>query len=147
MSKDDWKTELRETIQKARQHKSRYDNKDSARDSEKFITERVICVFKELKEELEGNGRKVTLTQSRHRASIEVWNHGKAEFGLQIRCRHGVAYPVRQYSYGNIFSKDGEKDYFRKGLQDYSIWDISQEEIREFFLKGYLRVLREGINE
>jgi hypothetical protein len=139
----DWKSELERFFQEKSQHEvtNAVQLVETTAEVLAFYSNVVIPAFEELKTELEKHQRKVLVTRGDMAASIEVEHNGQFELKYSVRVRIGprqaFPYPATQFrdkSDGKIYRAEGE---LRSGLQDYSIAEITKDEIIKHFLTNY----------
>ena len=108
-----------------------------------FIVQTVVPAFEELQEALSQYGRE-SLLSADHKdrgaaASIRVRNEGRDEFEYLIGVR---VIPERAFPYVELIPHHGwprraSEGTIRDGLQDYSVTDITKEEVIRHFLSSY----------
>lgn len=107
-----------------------------------FIDLTVIPAFEELHGALGQYGREALLStdhKGRAAASIRVRNEGRDEFAYLIGVR---VTPERAYPYVELTPYPGlpgrvSEEVIRDGAQDYSVADITNEEVIRHFLSSY----------
>lgn len=107
-----------------------------------FINQTVIPAFEELQEALSQYGREALLStdhKGRAAVSIRVLNAGLDEFVYLIGVR---VMPERAIPYAEIVSHSGwprrtSERMIRDGAQEYSVTDITKEEVIRHFLSSY----------
>ncbi|MGQ9661622.1 MAG: hypothetical protein ACUVWX_04685 [Kiritimatiellia bacterium] len=140
---NDWKTELDDFFAK----RVRAGQTDQGSELERFISDVVIPAFSELAEELEKHGREVTIRNSLTAASLIVYNKGEEELVYRIQGRglasRGVPYvEVRFRERKGLRLIRMETQFRPAGSPDYSMSDISKEEVIKNFLHHYMRHVR-----
>ncbi len=137
----DWKNDLDDFFRLQRE-KGEKEEKNRGQNESKaieFCKSRVIPAFTELKEELEKQGRKVDIYEGiGGDASISITYKGNEDFHYEIRISKGLR-PIPETRYldmrsGKTLKSEG---YFNPGTQDYSIANISRDEIIKHFLREY----------
>lgn len=107
-----------------------------------FIEQTVMPAFEELQAELAQYGREALLStahKGRAAASIRVRNAGRDEFEYLIGVR---VTPERAVPYAELISHAGWprrpiESPLREGPQDYSVGDITRDEVIAHFLSSY----------
>jgi choline/glycine/proline betaine transport protein len=139
----DWKKDLNDLFKqkKAKKEIEKEKINKHSLEAEKFYLSVVIPAFEELKPELEKHGREVKINVSKKRASIRVNYEGNLEIGYEINVRiyPNYAHPYPECLYINPKNKlmCRSEGHFRSGSQDYSVLDISKEEIIQNYLNEY----------
>ena len=106
-----------------------------------FIEQVVMPAFRELRPALERHGREVAVFGGQEpRIVIKYNGQEEFEYAIHIRVSPGHAVPVpktrrRDKKDGKLFGAEG---YLRSGTQDYSISEITKDEIIEHFLSDYM---------
>lgn len=104
----------------------------------KFLKNVVLPAFEDLKKELTKRGRDVDIKTRLHEANIEIYYNGIEELTYSIRIKGYYAYPKTYFSDrrrgGDRYSQEGT---FRNGNQDYTISNLTKEEILENLLSKY----------
>lgn len=111
-----------------------------------FIRKIALPAFSELREELEKSGRDVTIRHSESTATIIVYGNGEEEITYRIQSR---TFPNGILPYADIRFKERKglkliraESMFRSGKPDYTLQDVTNEEIIRNFLKHYLPRLK-----
>jgi hypothetical protein len=106
-----------------------------------FIDQTVMPAFEELQAALAQHGREALLSTAHKRAaaSIRVRNGGRDEFEYLIGVR---VTPDRALPYAELIPHAGwprrpSERTLREGSQDYSVRDITKEEVIAHFLASY----------
>lgn len=112
----------------------------------RFLGDVVIPAFSDLREELEKHQREVIIRQTDSSASMIVNFNGEEEITYRIQSR---TYPngIVPYSELRYRERRGLKfvraeSMFRAGKQNYTIADVTKEEIIQNFLKHYYPLLQ-----
>lgn len=142
----DWKQDLRQSIA---QHEVEIQNLEQKTNQQntnikEFFQTKVLPAFEDLKTVLEEQKREVTINYGLDEVTIKVLFNGKEEMNYGVQAKlYGtrvVVHPVERFSEGGKrFRGEG---YFRSGAQDYSIDDLSKEEIIQHFSSEYGRSLK-----
>lgn len=138
---DDWKSDLDSFFEaKASREEKQSKNLEANRKRvSDYISSVVIPAFEELKIELEKHGREVTIHMGSDLASLEVNYQMDLEldyrFKVRISAKGTFPYPETRFmEQGKRYIAEG---YFRSGSQDFTIEDLSREEIIKSFLVDY----------
>jgi hypothetical protein len=139
-----WKKILASFFEKQKEEKEEKEKKHSHEKLrvEKFYSTIVNPAFKELKSELKKYGREVDVyTERRDFASIIVQFEGEEEldYSIEVMLSPGLAFPrpVIHYTEWASSRRLRTEGFFRTGIQDYDISDITIDEIIEHFLNEY----------
>ena len=137
----DWKSDMKGFFQE-KQKKAQVDEdklKETKSEVATFFSEVVIPAFEEIKTELEKYQRESNVFGGIDSASIVISCKGYTEFTYSIK-----VYPATLFPYSEIhFRNPSEaKTYraegiLRTGSQDYTIAQITKEEIIKHFLSDY----------
>ena len=107
-----------------------------------FITDVAVSAFEEIGQELESHGRSVSIRHSENTAAIIVRHDGNEEMTYRIQ---GRMFPNGILPYADIRYRERKglklirmETMFRSGEPDYSLMDVTQQEIIDNFLKHYL---------
>ena len=107
-----------------------------------FIRNVAIPAFEELRSELEQYGRDVTLRRADTSATLIVYNGGVEEITYRIQSR---TFPKGVVPFADMrFKERGglklvrRESMFRSGDADYTIQDVSKQEVIENFLSHYM---------
>lgn len=129
----DWKQDLRQSIEEHESEKASLKQQEKQQEDKAsdFIKLKVLPAFEEFKSVLVEQGREVSVSGESQGASIEVAFEGRAELEYRIEVRvypkHAIAVPIQFFREGRKrFRAEG---YFRSGAQDYTIEDLSKDEI------------------
>ena len=135
----DWRNNLEsflETAERRKREKSSYNMSD-------FMQGVVTPAFEELTRELAKYGRDVTIRHTEASASLTVQMGGNEEIRYRIL---GRPFPtgIRPYAQIRCRERNGLRlitveSMIRSGTQDYTIEDISKDEIIQNFLDNYIR--------
>ncbi len=137
----DWKSDM-EGFFHEKQKKSQVDEdklKETKSEVAKFFSVVVIPAFEEIKTEMEKYQREGNVFGGIDSASIVISYKGYTEFTYSIKVYPGTVVPYSEIH----FRKPSEvKTYraegiLRTGLQDYTIAQITKEEIIKQFLSDY----------
>ncbi len=113
---------------------------------EHFLTDVAMPAYEQLKAELEKYGREVVIRETASAATLVVQNDGADEFRYSLQ---GRTFPEGILPFAELLSRE------RKGIRmirtesmvrsgsDYSILDITSEEVIAHFLAHYKRSVRE----
>jgi hypothetical protein len=141
---ENWKEILATVLKKQKEDRREKDIKHSHEKLrvEKFYSTIVNPAFKELKSELRKYGREVEVyTERPDFASIIVNFEGEEEldYSIEVMISPGRVFPrpVIHYTEWASSRRLRVAGLLRKGRQNYSISDISKEEIIEHFLNEY----------
>lgn len=137
----DWKSDM-EGFFHEKQKKSQVDEdklKETKSDVVKFFSAVVIPAFEEIKAELEKYQRESNVFGGTDSASIVISYKGYTEFTYSIKVYPGTVFPHSEMHFRNpsevkTYRAEG---ILRTGLQDYTIAQITKEEIIKQFLSDY----------
>ena len=113
---------------------------------ERFLTGVVMPAYEQLRMELEKYGRQVVIRETASAATLIVQHNGADEFRYSIQ---GRTFPEGVLPFAELLSRE------RKGIRmirtesmvrsgrDYSLLDITSEEVIAHFLTHYKRSIRE----
>jgi len=108
-----------------------------------FINNVVLPAFDQLAEELRRHGRSVTTRSSATTATLIVQREGEEEMRYRIQ---GRMFPNGVLPFADIRCKErkGRKfvtveSMFRSGSSDYTLSDITSDEVIENFVENYTR--------
>lgn len=112
----------------------------------RFITEVAVPAFGELRGELEQHGRDVTVRAAEGTASVAVRHHGEEEITYRIQSR---VFPNGVLPYADVRYRERKglklirmESMFRSGQPDYTIHDVTKDEVIQSFLKHYLPLVQ-----
>ena len=135
----DWRKELNGFFQKTEETKEQEERSELAG----FIADTALPAFGQLSEELEKHGRDVTIRNSVTSATIIVSLHGDEELTYRIQ---GRTFPNNVLPYAEIRFRERKglklikaESMFRSGPPDYTLSDITIDEIITNFLDHYTR--------
>ncbi len=135
----DWKNKLSAFFQEAEKAKQEKSGADVAR----FINEVAIPAFEEIKREMERHGRAVAIRNQVSSASLTVCHSGEEELTYRIQCR---VFPSRIVPYVDLRFRQRRglrllraEAMLREGPAEYTINDISSQEIIDHFVDTYTR--------
>ena len=111
----------------------------SLKAAKEFCASRVVPAFEELKGELEKHGREVRIAPGLIGVSLFVnyQKHLEFEYAIRVKVYPGKALPVpetRFYSKDELCTYEG---ILRSGPQDYTVADITKQDIIAHFLQKY----------
>ena len=137
----DWKKDM-DSLFRGQEAKAKDDEQKLAKnrsEAEAFCSSQVVPAFEELKEELEKHDREVRISPGPSGASLLVEYKGNTEFeySIHVKVYTARAVPVQEtrgFSEGKSWRSEGS---LRSGLQDYTIDDITKEDIITNFLSSY----------
>lgn len=146
-----WKSDLAGLFQEAAQEQKTTDAKLSVTKSEVsvFYSTVVRPALEEVRDELLLYSRQATVTVSSGMASFVVIHKGVQEldYSVMVRTTPGNAYPYPSKQFTN--PSDGKtyrsEGVFRSGSQDYTVKDITKEDIIRNILLEYGRSLRDRV--
>ncbi len=139
----DWRSELGGFLNDKSDAK-----KEDVRGSElgRFISAVVLPGFEEVARELERFGRQVTIRHAAESAAIIVTHEGEEEMTYRVQ---GRMFPVGVVPFAEIRSHERKglrllrsESMFRSGKPDYTLKDVTTEEIIRSFLDHYKRRVR-----
>ena len=145
----DWKKKLNEVFEEA-EEKGREKEKEEEKaydEAENFLSKVIIPAFKELKLELERHGKNVEIGPEKvirgyPLAYIKVRSGDQEEITFKIEVKIPRAYPEIKYEHITDKGLYETLSTIRSGVQDYTVSDISKEEIIEAFLRVYRDYIR-----
>ena len=137
----DWKSDM-EGFFHGKQKKARVDEdklKETKSEVATFFSAVVIPAFEEIKTELEKYQRKGNVFGGIDFASIVISYRGYTEFTYSIKVHPGTRFPYTEILFRNpseakMYRAEG---ILRTGSQDYTIAQITKEEIIKHFLSDY----------
>ena len=134
-----WRQKLGQHFQEAEKTKQ---DKDAS-EMTGFISDVVVPAFEEILAEMESHGRDVTVRVAGTSAMISVRNEGEEELIYRIQ---GRTFPTKVLPYAEIRFRERKglklirvESMFRDGSEDYSLTDITTDEIIESFVGEYTR--------
>jgi len=139
----DWKSDLESFFQDKQKETQVREEKLTHTKSEvaTFFSTVVVPAFEEIKTELEKYQREVRVSSGTDFASIVVSYKGEAELGysIKVRMRAGSAFPYPETRFrdptdGKMYRGEG---FLRSGAQDYTVAQITKEEIIKHCLSDY----------
>jgi hypothetical protein len=135
----EWKNKLGGFFREVHKSKQDQDGTEVAR----FIAEVVVPAFEELKPEMEKHGRTATVRNAVSSAAISVHHNGEEELSYRLQCR---IFPTRILPYVDIRFRERKglrlirtEVMLREGGVEYSLSDVTKEEIIEHFVDNYTR--------
>ena len=137
---NDWRKDLKSFFGKTEETKLREDKTEMTN----FITNIAIPAFRELEAELARFGRYVNIRETVNTASITVFAQaGDEELMYRIQSR---MFPNGVLPYAEIRFRERKglrflsiESMFRSGSQNYSLADITTDEIIKNFLEHYMK--------
>jgi hypothetical protein len=109
-----------------------------------FFESVVLPAYSELKPSLERHGRTVLIVEREESASIRIEVQERLEFEYTLVVQKTYARPIiRAYDPTEKKIKRSDK-YLRTGIQDYTIAEISKEELMRHFLDAYMKYLKDA---
>lgn len=108
----------------------------------KYIVDIIKPAFEEIRQDLEKNDREVSIFSREDRATIEINHRSSFEYKYEIRFTNLHPYPVTTSYDPHENSKLEGHGYFRSGEQNYTIHDVTKEEIVTHFIDRYTDHLR-----
>ncbi len=136
-----WQQDLHQSIAAHETNKQALgqEKQQQDRNVENFFRLKVLPAFEEFKTVLEEQGREVTIGQGLEEVTIKVMFKGEEEikYGVQAKVygTRVVVHPVQ------FFSEEGQRykgeGFFRSGIQNYSVDDLTKEEIIQHLLSEY----------
>ena len=108
-------------------------------DLDKFYSEVVIPAFEELKIDLEKQQQKVNIIRNPEPISIAINSNSEEHFSYSIIVKKQAVdnYPSPQVRYKNKGKYHTEGGSFRIGIQNYTIAQITKDEIVQDFMTRY----------
>jgi hypothetical protein len=107
-----------------------------------FFAEVVMPAFAELQPSLEKHGRTVLIVEREESATLRIERQAQLEFEYTLVVQKSYARPIiRAYDPAEDKVKRSDK-YLRTGVQDYSVAEISKEELVRHFLDTYMEYLK-----
>lgn len=137
----DWKQDLRQSIEEHESETTSLKQQEKQQEDKAadFIKLKVLPAFEEFKSVLTEQGREVSVSGGSQEASIKVTFEGRIELEYRIETR---VYPKRTIAVPIQFFREGREHfraegYFRSGAQDYTIEDLSKDEIVRHLVAEY----------
>lgn len=139
----DWKSDLESFFQDKQKETQVSEKKLTERKSEvaTFFSTVVVPAFEEIKTELEKYQREVRVSSGTDFTSIVISYKGETEldYSIKVRIRPGSAFPYPEARFrdptdGKMYKAEG---FLRSGTQDYTVAQITKEEIIKDCLSGY----------
>jgi len=107
-----------------------------------FFESVVIPAFDELKPSLERHDRTVLIVEREESATLRIDHQANLEFEYTLVVQKNYARPIiRTYDPADGKIKRSDK-YLRSGIQDYTVGEISKEELARHFLDSYMDYLK-----
>ena len=136
----DWRTNLNSFLGET----DNTQQQDEKPEFDQFISNIVVPAFNEIQLEMEKHGRMVTIRISPSTASVLVRNHaGEEEITYRIQ---GRTFPNGVLPFAEIRcrQRNGLKlvtveSMFRSGTPEYSLDDVTSEEVIENFISNYTK--------
>ncbi len=108
---------------------------------ERFISDVAVPAFEELRKELEKHGRRITIRESASSAVMAVFDGGNEEIMYRLQER---TFPDQKLPYAQVRMRErgglklvSVEAMLRSGAPDYSIEDITSEEVINSVLQHY----------
>ena len=137
----DWQTTLDSLFEETRETKREKKETELSR----FIQNVVNPAFEELRDQLTKHGRQVTMRETESSVVVLVHYEGKEELSYRI---HGRLFPNGVLPYAAIRFKERKglkmisvDSMLRRGASDYSIEELTKEEVIAHFLEHYMRTI------
>jgi len=138
----DWRENLSQFFDKAEQEKQVKETSGMAR----FIAGVAVPAFRELSAELEKRGRKVTIREAAESAAMIVVHGGEEEITYRVQ---GRTFPNGVLPYAEVRFRERKglkfirvEGMLRSGAPDYTLDDITGDEIAANFLQYYMSRVR-----
>jgi hypothetical protein len=141
----DWKSDLDDFIRnKERQEKVDEDKlKEMNSKVKEFYSTIVTPAFEELKKELEKHQREVQMSAEHNLASIIVKYEGELELDYSIKVSTKGTHPSQQTHFRDKSGRTHRAEgYLRSGNQDYTIYDITKDDIIKNFISEYKTITK-----
>lgn len=138
----DWKTDLDDFIRNKERQEKVDENKLKEIDSKvkEFYSTIVTPAFEELKKELEKHQREVQISAGHNLASIIVKYEGELEldYSIKVTVSPKGAHPSQQTHFRDKSGRTHRAEgYPRSGNQDYTIYNITKDDIIKNFISEY----------
>lgn len=140
----DWKTRLKDAINKPSPQQPTKAIEPSRRRIETFFDEIAIPAFTEIRDELAKYGRRVDINRSPHLITLVVWKDGREEFSYAIK---GHAYHKMSFAFPEFpeFGSIDEPAIYKADIlvdrnvreSTRDITELSKEDIIEDFIADY----------
>jgi len=141
---NDWKQNLNEFFQET--DKSRQKEKEP--ELSRFITRVVGPAFQEIAAAMELHDREVTVRNTSNSAAIVVSHNGNEEIRYRVQ---GRTFPHTVLPYAEIRYRERKglklitvESMLRSGPPNYTLKDVSREEVIRNFLEHYMRRVKGG---
>ena len=135
----DWKESLSEFFEET--EKDRQAKKEP--ELTRFMARVVVPAFREIAAEMEAHGREVTIRQTDTSAAIVITFDGDEEIRYRVQ---GRTFPHTVLPYAEIRYRERKglklitvESMLRSGPPDYTLDDVSKEEVIRNFLEHYTR--------
>ena len=136
---NDWKADLGRFFEETRETRE----KQKVSEMDNFIVSVALPAFEQIRIELAKYGREVTVRSSGSSAALIVLRGGEEEMTYRIQ---GRTFPNGVLPYAEVRSRERKglklvraESMFRSGAPDYSITDVTTDEIIRNFLSHYTR--------
>lgn len=134
----DWRNELSEHFTRSAREAQGEQEKRAAIQArvDQFYREKVTPALEEVRAELEKHGKQVEV----HGGSITVKHEGMLKYRFSVEVRQSLvtahAFPrtMSTDSTGQRYTAEG---FFRSGVQDYTVDDLTKEEIIRYLIRDY----------
>jgi hypothetical protein len=137
----DWRADLGSTFRKSEKRVQRQTS-----EMLRFINDIVIPAFTELRDELVTHRRDVTIRQTDSSVGMIVHFEGEEEITFRVQSR---TYPSGIVPYADLRYRERRglkfvrtESLFRAGKQNYTVADVTKDEVIQSFLKHYLPLLQ-----
>lgn len=135
----DWREELSSFLDRTDDSKQREEGSGLAQ----FIPDVVLPAFNEIRSEMIKHGREVNIRDSETSVVIVVSWKGEEELSYRIR---GRSFPDRVLPFAEVRFREKKglrrisvESMFRSGEPDYTMADITREEVIQNFMEHYMR--------
>ena len=135
----DWQNDLGNMLNKAEVGKIAAD----AGELQRFLSQTALTAFEQLSQELQKYGRTVQIRSTASSAALTVSNNGEEELNYRLQAR---TFPngVRPFAEVRFRERKGLKlitveSMVRSGPSEYTIADVSSDEVIKNFLEHYKR--------
>ncbi|MCE9612982.1 MAG: hypothetical protein K8T26_01815 [Lentisphaerae bacterium] len=140
----DWREDLGASLNRAEAQKVETRGSELGR----FVADVVVPAFEQIRLELERHGRQVTIRHAATSAALLVTSGGEEEMTYRVQ---GRMFPIGVVPFAEVRSRERKglrllrsENMFRSGKPDYTLRDVTSDEIIQNFLEHYRkRVLNE----
>jgi hypothetical protein len=124
--------------------------KETTKEAEfsRFIHAVANPAFEELRDQLTKHGRQVTIRETESSAAVVVHYQTREELSYRL---HGRRFPHGVLPYAEIRFRERKglkmisvESMLRSGTSEYSIEDLTKEEVIKHFLDHYMRAIQPG---